>query len=409
MSIGGGGTQFSSTCDTCAVSDGAATIDRDESTYGTLEIVTAGSGGSGTMRATAQSGVVFPAGSHVGILQSIRFYGDVEMLLRTYENNVLQEEFVVELAYFSSPDDPEPVSFKTTHPYDAVEFSVSDDPDVTPQPPITCYGNPPVCFPNGPQVNARIHEFCSGPDVRPDAFTFIDQTGVEPGTTVMSAPVTITGIEAPASISVDGGEYSIDCTATYTASAGSISNGQTVCVRHTAAAGFDSSASTLLTVGGISDWFISTTRAEDAPDVTPDAFTFSDQADLEPGVQVTSAPVTITGIGAPAAISVSGGEYAIGCTATFTSAGGTIANNQTVCVRHTAAGTHGTATDTTLAVGDISDTFTSTTAAAPDAPAQGGGGGDGGGGGAPSPWLPGVLAALAMLRRLRSADPGPAE
>lgn len=149
MSIGGGGTQFSSTG---GVTDGPATIDREESTYGTLTILSAG---SGTMRATAQSGVVFPAGSGAGILQSISYSGDVEMSLRTYESNVLQEEF----AFVPGHQAPAVVSFKTTRQYDAIEFSatqLSADTDT----PGSCYSTPPIC--NSPhEVTARIHEFCS--------------------------------------------------------------------------------------------------------------------------------------------------------------------------------------------------------------------------------------------------------
>lgn len=358
-SIGAVETQFSSTCDSCVVTDGTKTIDQDETTYGTLQIVGAG---SGTMRATAQGGVVFPAGSQVGIQHSIYFSGDVEMLLRTYEKEVLQEEFAIE-------DYHSPISFKTTRPYDAVEFGVSQFDPL----PIQCgYASPPnSCQPSSNEVRARIHEFCTGPDTTPDPFTFTDQTDVEPETIVTSAPVTITGIDAPTPISVSYGEYSIGCTETYTpetAPIGTISNEQSVCVRHLAGAGLEDYEGTWLTVGGVSGSFLSKTRAETpAADVTPEAFTFSDQSGVEPGATVTSDAVTITGIEAPVSISVNGGEYSIGCTATFTSAGSTIANGETACVRHT-AGSFGTTTTTTLTVGGVADTFSSTVRAADTTP-----------------------------------------
>ena len=58
---------------------------------------------------------------------------------------------------------------------------------------------------------------------------------------------------------------------------------------------------------------------------------------------------------------MTGGTYSIGCTAAFTSAAGTISNDQTVCVRQTSAATNSTAVTTTLAVGGVSGTFTSIT------------------------------------------------
>jgi uncharacterized delta-60 repeat protein len=107
------------------------------------------------------------------------------------------------------------------------------------------------------------------------------------------------------------------------------------------------------------------------PDTTPNAFSFVDQTGVALSSQIVSAPVTITGITAAAAVSISGGEYSVGCGATFTSAAGTINNGQTICVRHTSSASNSTAVSTTLTMGGVSDTFTSTTLAAvtPPAPA----------------------------------------
>ena len=100
-----------------------------------------------------------------------------------------------------------------------------------------------------------------------------------------------------------------------------------------------------------------------AVDTTPNAFNFVDQANIAISTVITSAAVTITGITGSAPVSVIGGSYSVGCGATFTSGVGTITNNQTICVRHTSAATGGTVTNTTLTVGGVTDTFTSTTAA----------------------------------------------
>ncbi|MGQ0621550.1 MAG: choice-of-anchor Q domain-containing protein [Panacagrimonas sp.] len=103
-------------------------------------------------------------------------------------------------------------------------------------------------------------------------------------------------------------------------------------------------------------------------DTTPETFTFTDVTGAALSTVQTSNAVTITGINTAAAISVTGGTYSIGCTATFTSLASTINNNQTVCVRHTASASSNTAVDTTLTVGSVSDTYTSTTATASTQP-----------------------------------------
>ena len=98
-------------------------------------------------------------------------------------------------------------------------------------------------------------------------------------------------------------------------------------------------------------------------DTTPDAFTFvsvTNQVIALP--EIRSNAVTITGVDAAASISVSGGEYSIGCTASFTAATATINNNQTVCVRHAGAVAEGATVTTSLNVGGVTGAFSSTTA-----------------------------------------------
>ena len=202
-------------------------------------------------------------------------------------------------------------------------------------------------------------------DTTPTAFTFTDVTNVALSSVQTSNAITVAGINTAAAISVTGGTYSIGCTASFTAVAGTINNGQTVCVQHTASASFSTATNTTLTIGGVSDIFTSTTLAADT---TPNAFTFTDQANVALGSVVTSDSVTVGGINTAAAISVTGGTYSIGCTGTFTGTASTINNTQTVCVRHTASGTPATATNTVLTIGGVSDTFTSTTVAADTTP-----------------------------------------
>ncbi len=202
------------------------------------------------------------------------------------------------------------------------------------------------------------------PDTTPNAFAFTDQNNVALSAPVTSAPVTLTGIDAASAISVGGGAYSIGCNASYVTTAATVNPGQQVCVRHTSALTGSTTTDTTLTVGGVSDTFSSTTSATDSSDTTPDVFTFTDQTNVAQSTSVTSAAVTITGIDAPSMIAVSGGAYSIGCTAAYATTAATISQGQQVCVRHTSAANSGTATNTLLTVGGVSDTFTSTTAVA---------------------------------------------
>jgi uncharacterized delta-60 repeat protein len=99
-------------------------------------------------------------------------------------------------------------------------------------------------------------------DLVPDAYTFVDQINVVKSTTIVSAGVTINGISLPTPVSVTGGEYSINCGATYTNVAGTVANGQAVCVRHVSSASGSTATTTTLTVGGVSDVFSTTTVAD---------------------------------------------------------------------------------------------------------------------------------------------------
>ena len=132
------------------------------------------------------------------------------------------------------------------------------------------------------------------PDGTPDVFHFVDQTGVAAGVVVTSNMVTISGINIPTTVSVTGGAYSIGCGSSYVTADGSITNGQTVCVRQAASMSPGATTNTGLTVGGVSDTFSVTTA-----DSTPDAFQFVDQTGITPGAVVTSNEVTISGSQCP--------------------------------------------------------------------------------------------------------------
>ena len=200
-------------------------------------------------------------------------------------------------------------------------------------------------------------------DTTPDAFSFAAQTNVATSSLRTSGRATITGITAPSPISIVNGTYSIGCNgANFTSAAGTIANNQQVCLRHTASANPGTTVTTTLTVGGVSGNFSSTT-ATPPSDTTPDAFNFATQSNVPVNTVRTSSRATITGVDGPSPISIANGSYSIGCNgATFTSAAGTIANNQQVCLRHTSSATPGATVTSTLTVGGVTGTFSSTTA-----------------------------------------------
>ncbi len=230
-------------------------------------------------------------------------------------------------------------------------------------------------------------------DTTPDAFSFTDQAGTARSTPIVSNAVTINGITGLTPIAVDLGQYSINCDPNGFRSSGStITNGQSVCVRVTSSANFATSVNATLAVGGVTDAFTVITAAADT---TPAAFSFQSVPNVATSSIVGSGPTTITGINAPADISVTNGEYSVGCSGTFTTQAGTINPEQTVCLRHTSAAAANTTQTTTLNIGGVPGTFSSTTAAASPS-------GNGGGGGAISPrdllWLGWLLLIVRSLR-----------
>lgn len=193
-------------------------------------------------------------------------------------------------------------------------------------------------------------------DTTPDAFNFVAQTDVPLNSLRTSNAITVSGINSMASVSITNGEYSVNGGA-FTSAAGNVVNGNLVTVRHTSAATFSTDTDTTLNIGGASDVFRSTTLAEDT---APLQFNFVDQIDVPINSLRTSNAITVSDINSDAPISVVNGEYAVNGGA-YTSAAGTVADGDTVTVRHTSSASFSTDTDTTLDIGGVSDVFTSTT------------------------------------------------
>jgi hypothetical protein len=202
--------------------------------------------------------------------------------------------------------------------------------------------------------------FAAPKDTTPNPFNFIDQSGAALNMQITSEPVIIGGINAGASISVSGGQYSRNG-GTFTSAKGTAYNGDSIRVRHTSAAGYNQTVHTVLTVGGVKDTFSSTTLSQPA-DTTPDPFAFVDQAGVALSTAITSNAVTVTGINAASAISIAGGLYAVNG-GSYVATAGSVNNGDTVTVRLMSSSAYATAAQAVLTIGGVSDTFSVTTAA----------------------------------------------
>lgn len=98
-------------------------------------------------------------------------------------------------------------------------------------------------------------------DLTPGAFGFTDQSDIAVSTLITSDSITVTGIDDLSPISISGGEYEINTSGTWVTAAGTVSNGDTVRVRHTSSASNSTATNTTLTIGGVQDIFTSTTVA----------------------------------------------------------------------------------------------------------------------------------------------------
>ena len=198
----------------------------------------------------------------------------------------------------------------------------------------------------------------------PDQFTFTDVDPVDLNEIVISAPITIAGMDAgvTATASVSNGLMSRNGEA-FTSDNRLVDNGDEIRLRHQAQSTFNSSKTTTLTVNGISDGFTSTTLDEDT---TPDQFTFTDKTGQALNTQIPSDPITVAGINSGAAISVTGGFYSING-GSYVSGAGTVQNGDQVRANVLSSSSNSTTTSCTVTIGGVSDDFDVTTeAAAPD-------------------------------------------
>jgi hypothetical protein len=137
----------------------------------------------------------------------------------------------------------------------------------------------------------------------------------------------------------------------------------------TSSASYFTSVVASLTIGGITGLFEVVTKALPAPDVTPDAFSFTAVTDATRSTQYTSGSITVAGItaGVEVAVTVDGGTYAKNA-GSYTSLPGVAVLGDTFTVRLTSSGAYQTAASARLTIGGVSALFSVTTEDAPVAP-----------------------------------------
>jgi hypothetical protein len=210
-------------------------------------------------------------------------------------------------------------------------------------------------------------EFKTQPtDTTPDAFTIqapggVDLTQVEINKDIISAPITVTGINTATPISITGGEYAIAGGA-YTAATGTVFNNQMITVKIKSPKAFAQSLSATTNVGGVTKEFKVTTEAEDK---SPDAITInaSDGTDLskaEINSTIFSKKIIISGINTSTPVSITGGEYSIDGGA-YTNAAGEINKGQNLTIKIQTPVKSSQNVKANLIVGDRAAEFAATT------------------------------------------------
>jgi len=204
-------------------------------------------------------------------------------------------------------------------------------------------------------------------DSTPDSFHFQDLDEVPLRQLVNSSGITVQGINVPASISVQDGEYRINADGAWTTQPGTVSNGMQVQLRHYSSSLPNTTTSTTLSISGVTDSFTTRTRpsANTVPqsggqDLVPERYTFTDAVNVAISTAIESDTVQIRGISAPTPVRVQGGAYSIDG-GPFVSTDGVVGNGALLRLRHTSAAMPDSSMHTTIDVGGITDTFSSTT------------------------------------------------
>lgn len=198
----------------------------------------------------------------------------------------------------------------------------------------------------------------------PDAFSFEPVTQVELSQFIESEKITVTGLQVPAVISINAGEYRIN-NGPYRQEHDLVHNSDQVQIRLLSADSHVEQRHAALAIGGV----VATFTVETLFDEIADQFSFIDVLDASFLTEVISSPITITGLGKAVPITITGGEYRINDGA-YTALEGEINNLDIVQVKATSGVLYGTVVEVELNVAGIIDTFSIHASALVDVEAQ---------------------------------------
>jgi hypothetical protein len=138
-------------------------------------------------------------------------------------------------------------------------------------------------------TNENPYDFAiSGRSNNPNPFSFSDQAGANLAISVVSDAITISGLSGMAAVSVSGGEYSVNGGA-YTASPGTVVNGDQIRARVTTAPTFGATVNATVSVGGVTDTFSVTTMTDPYAYKLPDSGQTKCYQDVLPFAEVPCA------------------------------------------------------------------------------------------------------------------------
>lgn len=213
-------------------------------------------------------------------------------------------------------------------------------------------------------VEAAFETTTEAMDATPAAFVLADVANVATNTLQTSAPIVVAGINVPVPVSIANASnpnaqtvnprYSINGGA-FVTTPGTVQAGDSVRVQQVSSVDANTPQHAVLTIGGVSDTFTSTTGSVDT---TPAGFAFVDVVDAKRNKYATSAPLTPGQYNASVAIAISGANasYAIN-NGPFTAAPGTLRPGDRVTLRLLAPNASYTTVSAIVTIGGVSDTW----------------------------------------------------
>ncbi len=205
------------------------------------------------------------------------------------------------------------------------------------------------------------------PDSTPDHFSFSDISNATLNTLYTSNNIVVSGINTWSTISISGdGQYSVNGWS-YTTSAATVYNGDTVNIRQTSG-----SADNIITSSSLDIWGITRVYNVSTPnswaDTTPDPFTFLDITDANLATEYNSIDIIISWINDDTPISISWWQYDINGSKSYTSATWTVSNGDIISLRATSSPVPWNTIDARLTIWGVFDEFNITTVPPDDIP-----------------------------------------